>query len=61
MNRYEQDGYLITEYPNGAIVKQLISDTEPTPNEPQPTIEEQILAENQYQIALLEMQMLGGV
>lgn len=31
------------------------------PIEPQATIQEQILAENQYQTALLEMQMLGGM
>lgn len=31
------------------------------PIEQQATIEEQILAENQYQTALLEMQMLGGI
>lgn len=31
------------------------------PVEIQATIEEQILAENQYQTALLEMQMLGGM
>lgn len=31
------------------------------PIEPQATTEEQILAENQYQTALLEMQMLGGI
>lgn len=29
--------------------------------EVKPTIYEQILAENQYQTALLEMQMLGGI
>lgn len=35
---------------------------DPTPQpEPQPTIDEQIYAENLYQTALLEMQMLGGV
>lgn len=28
---------------------------------PDPTIEEQILSENQYQTALLEMQVLGGM
>ena len=61
MREYENNGYLITEYPNGAIVKQLISNTEPTPDEPQPTIEEQILAENQYQTALLELSMMGGI
>lgn len=61
MNKYKQDGYLITEYPNGAVIKQLISNTEPTPDEPQPTIEEQILAENQYQTALLELSMMGGI
>lgn len=31
------------------------------PIKPQTTIEEQILAENQYQTALLETQMLGGM
>lgn len=44
--------------------------TEPTPPEPidpeleyvdPPSIEEQILAENQYQTALLEMQAMGGM
>lgn len=31
------------------------------PIKPQTTIEEQILAETQYQTALLEIQMLGGM
>jgi len=33
----------------------------PKPVEPQPTIEEKILAENQYQTMLLELNTLGGV
>lgn len=31
------------------------------PEEPQPTIEEKILAENQYQTMLLELNSVGGV
>ena len=54
--------YKIIEYENGTIVRQLITDnTSIIHIEPQATIEEQILAENQYQTALLEMQMLGGI
>lgn len=34
---------------------------EPLPNDPQPTIEEKILAENQYQTMLLELNTLGGM
>ncbi|GEM_PF-1958707 len=32
----------------------------PEPVEPQPTIEEKILAENQYQTMLLELNSVGG-
>lgn len=35
--------------------------TIPEPVEPQPTIEEKILAENQYQTMLLELNSAGGV
>lgn len=61
-NDYIDGDYHVTEYENGTIVKQLISKNAPIEQiEPQATIEEQILAENQYQTALLEIQMLGGM
>lgn len=66
-----EDGFLIRNYTRDGInishtVKQVISEEIepvelPEPTEPRPTIEQQILAENQYQTALLEMQMLGGM
>lgn len=36
-------------------------DVESVPIEPQPTIEEQILVENQYQTTLLEMNTKGAI
>lgn len=58
---YIEDDYRIKEYDNGTVVRQLISQaTLLEPVEPQITLEEQIYAENLYQTALLEMQMLGG-
>ncbi|MER2039729.1 MAG: hypothetical protein ABS944_16400 [Solibacillus sp.] len=35
--------------------------SEPIPEESQPTIEEKILAENQYQTMLLELNSAGGI
>jgi hypothetical protein len=58
---YTEGDYRIKEYSSGAIVKQLISQSTVVLAETQATIGEQILAENLYQTALLEMQMLGGV
>lgn len=64
LSQYEEDGIQIVEYTKDGVS---VSHTVKTPipqeiaEEPQTTIEEQILAENQYQTALLEMQMLGGM
>lgn len=57
--QYEEDGYLITEYENGTITKRAISvESDGDPIIPEPTIEEQILFETQYQTLLLEMGMI---
>lgn len=64
LNKYEQNGFEITEYSKDGITishtvkTPITSEIEPT--EPKATIEEQIYAENLYQTAVLEMQMLGG-
>ena len=60
LNKYEQDNYQITEYTkDGTTVSHTVKmpiQTEPMePVEPQPSIEEQILVETQYQTVLLEM------
>lgn len=66
LREYEENGYKITEYTNdgesvSARVEELII-TGPVPEtEPQPTIEEKILAENQYQTMLLELTNIGGM
>lgn len=54
--RYTKDGETVTH-----TVKTPIQTESSELIEPQPTIEEQIYAENLYQTALLEIQMLGGV
>lgn len=62
----EKDGYIIKEYTKDGknishIIKTIIQ-TEPVePWEPEPTLEERILAETTYQTALLEMNTLGGM
>lgn len=50
----------VIEYSDGVLIKSLIVEGT-IPETPQPTIEEQILTENQYQTALLEMNMIGGI
>lgn len=62
---YEKDGFEITELTedgkNVAFTEaHRIIDIDEIESS-QATIEEQILVENQYQTALLELQMLGGV
>jgi hypothetical protein len=38
MKQYEENGYLVTEYDNGTIIKSLIGETNIIPtNEPNPT------------------------
>jgi ribosomal protein S16 len=65
LNQYELDGYKVVEYTKDGVtvshtVKTLIQ-TEPIePVEPRSSIEELILAENLYQTALFEFQMIGG-
>ena len=64
LSRYEQEGFVFTEYTEDGtttshVVKARIPQIEPI--EPQTTIEEQVYAENLFQTALLEMQMLGGM
>lgn len=66
LNQYKQDGYQITEYTkDGTTVSHTVKvpiQTEPIePVEPPTTIEERILAENQYQTMLLEMTTMGGM
>lgn len=63
---YIEDGYQVTEYTrDGETVSHKV--TVPVQSEPiesivpEPTIEEQILAETNYQTALLEMNIMGGV
>lgn len=66
LNQHEQDGYQITEYTKDGITishtAEVLIQTEPVePIEPQPSIDERILAENQYQTMLLELTTLGGM
>lgn len=65
LRKYEENGLLVTEYTKDGVtvtnVTKIAIPTEPIEPDLQATIEEQILAENQYQTALLEMQMLGGM
>ena len=65
INQYEKENYKITEYTKDGINVSHIIKTpipiETIDQEVETTIEEQILAENQYQTALLEIQMLGGM
>ncbi len=66
LKTYDQDGYFITEYTNdgvnvAATIKHPMPTTEPRPIVTMPSIEEQILAETQYQTALFEMNMMGGM
>lgn len=63
MRDYIEGDYRITEYENGTVVKQLISQepaiSELEPTDPQPSIDEIIRAnylETQYQTVLMEMQ-----
>lgn len=65
LRRYKEGNYQVTEYTKDGetvshVVKTLIS-RESEATESQPTIRELILVENQYQTALLEIQMLGGI
>lgn len=58
---YIDGDYNVTEYPNGSMVRSLISQpvSEPEPTDPQPSTDEIIRAnylETQYQTILLEMQ-----
>lgn len=53
---YTKDGKTVSHIVKTPVQTELIE-----PPAPQPTIEEQIYAENLFQTALLEMQMLGGV
>ena len=64
LKQYIEDGIEVIEYTkNGTteshVVKSLIAAG--IPIEEQPTVEEQILAETQYQTALIEMNMMGGI
>lgn len=52
------DDYLWRKYENGEWSEEKYLPPEP---EPQTSLEEQIYAENLYQTALIEMQMLGGI
>lgn len=62
LSKYEQDGYLITEYTrDGTTISHTVKTPIQTEPETQSTLEEQLYAENLYQTALLEMQMLGGL
>jgi hypothetical protein len=54
---YNED-YMWRKYENGQWSDEKYLPSEP---EPQPTIEEQILFETQYQTAILEIISLGGV
>lgn len=55
---FVQEGW---DYIRGTGEFKEASHESPVLEEPQPSIEEQILTENQYQTALLEMNMIGGV
>lgn len=71
LREYEEDGFKITEYTSdgetvSARVEEKILNEEdipsvPVESVPQPTMEEKILAENQYQTMLLELNQLGGM
>ena len=63
-----QNGYQITKYTkDGVTVSHTVKvpiqtePIEPVEVEPQPSIEERILAENQYQTMLLELTTPGGM
>ena len=62
MRRYEENGYLVTEYDSGSVVRVLISETEePKPQEPQPTLEDmqmQSLINTEYLVTLAEINNL---
>lgn len=65
LNKYEQDGNQVTEYTkDGETVSHVVKTPLPQEvesEEPEPTIEEQILFETQYQTAVLEILSLGGM
>lgn len=71
LREYVEDGFKITEYTSdgetvSARVEENLLNEEEIPSNPvefvpQPTIEEKILAENQYQTMLLELNQLGGM
>lgn len=65
LKEYVQGDSVVTEYTkdNETVSHIVITPIQNDVYEPiaQTTLEEQILAENQYQTALLEMQMLGGI
>ena len=65
LRKYTEDNFIVTEYTkDGETVSHIVKTPIPTeiePTVPQASIEEQILAETQYQTALLEMNTLGGM
>lgn len=68
LRSYEENGWVITEFTkDGETISHTISHpisqrSDPMESPiPQTTIEEQILAETQYQTALMEMNTMGGI
>jgi len=56
MKQYKMDGYLINEYPSGAIIKSLISDAQ-EPQEPQPahkTLDERLGELTEQNLVLMD-------
>lgn len=69
LRKYNEGDYSVTEYTRDGVsvattIREILQDesqSQPEIVEPQPTIEQQILAELQYNTALTEMKMLGGI
>ncbi len=66
LNKYVDNNVQVAEYTkDGTTVSHTVKtpiQTEPSePQEPEPTINESILFENQYQTAMLEILSLGGM
>jgi len=54
MRQYEENGYLITEYDSGSIVKDLITSNQPQEQVPQKTLEERIEELNEQNLVLMD-------